>query len=409
MLIFNSQLFDYLCRHYFIYAVMSLAAEEKHTSRLLVRWTATLLVVFCLASCEIGGELVCSSNPDRVLLIYLGGDNNLSGETFQRIEAIKEGLIQSNVNSRVLLYHDPANAAPVLSELKNRNGQAIADTVAKYEEENSASEIVFAQIINEVKGKYQAKTYGLLLFSHASGWLPDGALNNPALRSVIMDGNTEMEMAAFASAIPDRAFDYIVFEACLMAGIEVAFELKDKTNLILASSAEIVSPGFTEIYPQTFGCLTDGDLTTFASQAFDYFDRQSGEMRSATLSVIRTDSLQLLAEFIANNCRTDREVDVREVQRFDRNRLYRLFFDFEDYYSRLLNSEEQRDELRRLISNCVVWKQATPSFLVNSNGFVINRHSGMTTYIPQANFPALNSRYEDTQWRKAIKKGKTSI
>jgi hypothetical protein len=359
----------------------------------------------CLASCEIGEEPVCPAVPDRVLLVYFGGDNNLSAETYHKIEAIKAGLTGNESNRKILVYHDPANAKPVLTELKIRDGQAIADTVARYGEENSASASVFGRVVREVREKYPAGAYSLLLFSHASGWLPKGALGNPSLRSVVIDGDDEMEIAAFARAIPDGAFDCIVFEACLMAGMEVAYELKDKTGYILASSAEIVSPGFTEIYPGALNCLLDGNPAAFAEQVFGYFYRQEGEMRSATFSVIKTDGLQPLARFIADNCRTNRAVDVLDVQHFDRNRSYRLFFDFEDYYSRLLDSEAQRHELQRLIDDCVIWKQATPSFLLNSNGFYINRHSGLTTYIPQDNFPKLNIRYEDTEWRKAVTSG----
>jgi hypothetical protein len=340
---------------------------------------------------------------DRVLLVYLGGDNNLSGETYQKIEAIKEGLIQADAtNCKVLVYHDPANATPVLTELKSRNKQLTSDTVAIYSEENSASPSVFARIINEIKEKYPAKACGLLLFSHASGWLPQGTLNSLALRSVIMDGNTEMEIAAFAAAIPDRTFDFIVFEACFMAGIEIAYQLKDKTDYIFASTAEIVSPGFTEIYPQALTYLLNGNLTAFAAQAFDYFDRQEGEMRSATFSLIQTDRLQPLARFIAANCQLNRNVDPHTVQHFDRNRAFHLFFDFEDYYSRLLDSEVQQTEFQRLTDECVIWKQTTSSFLIYSNGFYINHYSGLTVYIQQNNFPSLNTRYEETAWQKAI-------
>jgi hypothetical protein len=310
-------------------------------------------------------------------------------------EAIRKGFIPRN--TAVVIYHDPANATPVLTELKNRNGQTVLDTMAVYEEENSASETVFARVIGDVKEKYPAKAYSLLVFSHASGWLPPGALNNPGgVRSIIMDGNAGMEMAAFARAIPDHMFDCIVFEACFMAGIEVAYELKDKTDYILASSAEIVSPGFTKIYPDALGRLLEGNLTAFAEEAFAYFDRLSGEMRSATFSIIRTEDLQPLAAFVAANCRLDRPVDILAVQRFDRNASFRLFFDFEDYYSRLLDSDAQRTELQQLVNRCVIWKKATPSFLIHSNGFPLNRHSGLTAYIPQENFPALNSRYERT-------------
>ena len=55
-----------------------------------------------------------------------------------------------------------------------------------------------------------------------------------------------MELADFASALPlpnHRKWDFILFEGCYMGSVEVAYELKDKTEAIIASSTEIVSPG----------------------------------------------------------------------------------------------------------------------------------------------------------------------
>lgn len=83
----------------------------------------------------------------------------------------------------------------------------------------------------------------------------------------------------------------------------------------------------------------------------------------------------------------------------------RLFFDFEDYYLCFLETDERRAELSGLITRCVVWKAATPGFMDQGapsfNGFAINTHSGLTTYIPQADFPYLNQEYEKLEWTKA--------
>jgi hypothetical protein len=362
----------------------------------LRRWTGLLAVCLCVISCNPAEDPAAPEPTDRVLLVYFGGDNSLSGETWQKIEAIRAGLPPGN--AKVLLYHDPKNATPVLTCLQHRQGQVSADTVAVYGEEDSATEAVFARVVDDVRAAYPARAYSLLVFSHASGWLPQGALNNPRQQSVVMDGSTEMDLAAFGRAIPDGAFDVIVFEACLMAGIEVAYELKDKTAYILASSAEIVSPGFTGIYPASLGLLLSGDPVAFGQAAFAYFDRQTGEMRAATFSVIRTAGLGALAAFVADNCQHNRPVDILALQHFDRKVSYRLFFDFEDYYARLLDTDGQRATLQSLINDCVVWKAATPSFLINYNGFHINRHSGLTVYIPQEDFPTLNNRYAATQW-----------
>ncbi|MDR0559013.1 MAG: hypothetical protein LBG92_02485 [Prevotellaceae bacterium] len=361
---------------------------------------AMLGFTFCFVSCIITDDSLCGTDYDRVLIVYFGGDNNLSGETLDKVEALKKGLTPDYARCKLLVYRDPSDNAPSLTEITNRNGKTVAETVAVYEEENSASAVVFARVVSEIKKKYHGKTYSLLLFSHGSGWLPQGALTNPRLqRSIVMDGRNEMEIADFARAIPDKTFDCIVFEACLMACVEVAYELRAKTDYILASSAEIVSPGFTEIYPVALGDLLNVNLTAFADKAFNYFDSQSGIMKSATFSIIKTAALQPLADFVAENCHLDATVDARLVQSFDRNASYRLFFDFEDYYSRLLDSDSQRQELQRLINDCVIWKKATASFLdIN-----IARHSGLTSYIVQQNFPALNAFYENMEWRKAVK------
>lgn len=84
-------------------------------------------------------------------------------------------------------------------------------------------------------------SYGFIVFSHASGWLPQGTLTSPL--SIIMDKKQEMELSDFAQAIPDKTFNYIIFEAYFMSRIEVAYELKKKSDYILASLAEILSPG----------------------------------------------------------------------------------------------------------------------------------------------------------------------
>lgn len=64
-----------------------------------------------------------------------------------------------------------------------------------------------------------------------------------ALRSVIVDGNDYMELKDFADAIPDKAFEYIVFETCFMAGIDVAYEFRDKAGYVVASSARLSRQG----------------------------------------------------------------------------------------------------------------------------------------------------------------------
>ncbi|PXV65841.1 cysteine peptidase C11 family protein [Dysgonomonas alginatilytica] len=366
----------------------------------IIKIALTAFLGIFLLSCEKDDDNYTDSTAtNHVILVYLGGDNNLSSETYQKIEAIREGW-QGGSGKKLLIYTDPADTNPSLIEIVKENGQNIKKIIRNYDEENSASKEVLSRVIGEVTSLYPSPSYGFVVFSHASGWLPQSTLTSP--RSIIMDKKQEMELSDFAQAIPDNTFDYIIFEACFMTGIEVAYELKDKADYILASSAEILSPGFTYIYPKSINHLSGSlsGLQAFGEDAFIWFDNKAGYMRSATFSIIRTSQLDPLANWIKNNCDQAKQVNISEIQHFDRYS-YRLFFDFEDYYASLLKTDNQKSELSTLISNCVVWKNATPAFMKDYNGFDIKKHSGLTTYIPQKKYSFLNEEYKKLKWYKS--------
>ncbi|GAB1415464.1 hypothetical protein MASR2M117_08700 [Paludibacter sp.] len=221
------------------------------------------------------------------------------------------------------------------------------------------------------------------------------------MRTIISDGSDQMDIIDFADAIPDRMFKYIIFEACHMAGIEVAYQLKDKTQYIIASSAEIVSPGFTAFYENHVIQLLVGNPQGFIQTVFEYYNEQEGWKQSATFSVIQTDVLSNLADFVKSHCdfSIQNTLDLSTIQHFDRGNGY-LFCDFEDFYSRLLATAEEKQQLHTLVLQCVPWKGATEWFMDGYNGFKISVHSGMTAYIQQARYSKLNENYKELEWAK---------
>lgn len=363
---------------------------------LVVKVGQALLAVVCsalLVSCV--SESDEAVPVEQVLLVYLGGDNDLSYESNEKLYAITNGYFGSP-NRRILLYQDTAEKETKLLEVKENGKMEVIET---FLEENSADPAVLARVIRQSKQRYPEARFNLLLFSHASGWLPPGALANPrSSRSILNDKGDEMRLADFAAAIPDGMFDCIVFEACFMAGIEVAWELKEKTRYIAASSAEIVSPGFTTVYKTAIDELAAGNFIQFMEEAFRYFDKQTGYLNSATFSIIETKQLDALAEFVRTHRVSDREVDLSQIQFFDRTQGRHLFYDFGDYYAALLETALEKQQLQVLMDACIVWKASTSYFMSGYNGFPIIRHSGLTTYVAQARYPWLNAAYQELKW-----------
>ncbi len=335
----------------------------------------------------------------RTVLIYMGGDNNLYKETEDKIEALRKGYKKDM--GHLLVYQDAIGVTPRLIEIfSDAQGTGKIRTLKSYQEENSASATVFNRVLEDIKKEAPSLSYGLILFSHASGWLPKSTLLKP--RTIVQDRDDDLELQDFARAIPDNFFDFMIFEACFMSGIEVLYQLKDKTDYILASSAEILSPGFTPLYPRLLPFLyePEADLKSFAEIYFEHYDLQKGDYRSATVSVIKTAGLKALADWAEQF--PDKSVSpsvLTDIQHFDRYPDYRLFFDFEDYYQRL-SSQKDHAELKSLINNVVIYKAATPAFMPAYSGFSIKSFSGITSYIPQPGFSLLNEEYKKLAWMR---------
>ena len=137
--------------------------------------TAILLAVLLCGSCI--NEEYAGPDPDlptRTIIVYLGGDNNLSEETGRKIEALRQGWTYTG--NKCLIYQDSRDGARLL---RLRGGcrttpTPYVETVREYGAENSASAETFARVLREVAAEYPADSYGLIFFSHASGWLPAG-------------------------------------------------------------------------------------------------------------------------------------------------------------------------------------------------------------------------------------------
>jgi hypothetical protein len=387
------------------------------------------LVAFLFSCCDnkIDGDL-----PKRNILFYIGGDSNLSDEATQKINLIRAGWLPGK--GEMIIYVDQRGSGASLlriNETKDADGSYGLDTLTVYGKQNSADAGVFGDVINQMMSSCPAESYGLIFFSHASGWLPEGTLVKP--RSIGGDDGEgsprrEMEYYDFASAIPDKQFDFILFEACLMADVISMYELRNKAEYILASSAEIVSPGFgginqlrTDIYKNEIMRLYDtkNDIKSvvlgFAQSYYDHIASlpEDNIYCSATLSLIKMDEMGNLAA-VTKTALQGKEMDeatlgdIDEIQGFDRprdpglgGRPYCRYFDFAQTVEKLA-SESQYTAFSKQLDKVVVWKAATNRFLVGQYGFLINRHSGLTTYIKQTVYPEINAAFENSSWYKAI-------
>lgn len=369
------------------------------------------------------GFFSCSKDPKidpnlpkgRTLLVYVALDNSLYGEMGDVHASLMEGWGNSDIDGTLLLFADSRRGSnPVLINIKKHNGEVVADTLRTYTNDNSASPELLRQVIADTKVIAPSSSYGLVLFSHATGWLPAGSFANPTgrratvanieipvMHSIFEDSGVEMEFADFVTAIPNGLFDFIASEMCFMSSVETAYALRNKTAYLMAAAPEVLSPGFTPIYITSLGLLfqPEADLERFAQGFFDYFNGLEGDYQSAAISLVKTSEMQALADFTRKLDLNLSQEQIDKVQVYDRNGKPNVFFDFRDYIAQI-GTEKEMEQLDELLDKAVIFKRSTPKLIK----LRIPKHSGLSVYIPQDDLPRLNEAYEETEWSKAIEK-----
>ena len=384
-------------------------------------------------------EVVCylEVHPKRNILFYIGaGTSGIDGDAPDKINQIRDGWEPGK--GEMLIYIDRVAQGAFLlrvNETKDAQERYGLDTLhVFYGVENSADSEVMRREINKMVSNYPADSYGMIFFSHGSGWLPEGTLNRP--RSLVIDdntgggGNKEMEYYDFAAAIPDNQFDFIILEACFMADVMVMYELRNKAEYVLASSAEILSPGFggvdninnltTETYKKEIMRLYDTKNqinSVVADFAQSYFDEisiynEADTRNSATLSLIKMDEMEKLASVTKSSLQgtsiDESELTIGSIQSFDRpgylivsGRKSSRYYDLAHVMENLVQGTRYT-AFNNQLEKTVVWKVSSKRFLLNHYGFNIEHHCGLTTYIEQDVFQFLNSEYRNSSWYKAV-------
>ncbi len=336
---------------------------------------------------------------EKTVLVYMVGNNNLSSDAANNMAAIKKGYVPEDDN--LLVYYHTQEQNPVLIKVfKDADGAVAEDTVYRFPPDRNSSTAESLKSAMQVTGTmFPAEEYGLFLWSHGTGWLPEGHYNTKSFGS---EAGKEIEIQELVSAIPYK-LSFVLFDACLMGSVEVAYQLKDSVDYIISSPTEILSTGFP--YSRIMGHIfrKPMDLESVAREYYEFYNQQNGQLRSATISLVKTGALEELAKEVKAVFEKYRDnmdnLSERDVQRYFRYNK-RWFYDLGDFI-RQLASEEDALPVLEALDKAVVYKAATPSFLEIS----INpaKFSGISTYIPIA--PAdtlLNEYYRSLEWNKAV-------
>lgn len=141
---------------------------------------------------------------DRTVLVYMLSDNSLGyyGYDTQNIKEMLQVAQAGELNGgNLIIYRDGGDTNPQLIQIKrDASGQAQKVIVREYPNRNSATGEVLSAIVDETIELFPASEYGLILWSHSTGWVPGNSSlalsrkrwTGPLTRSFGQDGSNYM-------------------------------------------------------------------------------------------------------------------------------------------------------------------------------------------------------------------------
>ncbi len=346
--------------------------------------------------------LACQNNDkqkvvDKTVIVYMAADNNLAGYARTSINQMEKGLPDNDLN--LIVYLDIPNEAPkILKIKKDKSSQIKSKVIHTFKQQNSASDEVFNKVINKILKLYPSKSYGLVLWSHSTAWLPE--TNNLQTRSFGKDKSNEMDIKDLAKVTPN-IFDYIIFESCLMGSVEVAYEFKSITPYILAAPMEILAEGMpyhkvTHLFFED--TTTEKRLKNISKAFFEYYNAKEKGYQTASISLIKTSELDELATktktIIQKNPLQKWNYKYNQLQKLD-NFSPTLLYDFLDFFAKNY-PENDYLTIKKQLEKTVMYKATTKRFL---DDYEVTNFCGLSSYVPKKD-NVYNNYYKTLNWAK---------
>lgn len=353
-------------------------------------------------------EIVVVKRPKTVLL-YMVANNNLSYDAENSISRLQNGYIPAE-EGNLLVYKHCAGMDPVLLHIKKgEEGTVVADTAYRFPPRVSATKSALTQALNVTQALFPADSYGLILWSHGTGWIPPLASSSSAAQEVSgsapqrtfgLDGKVELEIRDLAQAIPYK-LSFMLMDACFMGGIETAYEVKDSVDYYIGSPAEILTESFPyhKIMQHIF--KSTPDYAAVCKEYYDYYNAKSGAERSATVALMDCSKLAEVAEVAKRVFDQYGEriasLDLSLLQPYFRGSSSKYFYDLKDLVDAIADASLSA-EFAAALERAVPYKASTPYFIE----LPIRSFCGVSTYVPGN--PAdtkLADYYKQYKWNQA--------
>ncbi len=399
---------------------------------------AFILVTLGLASCGKDDAYDEDDYNKQTVIVYMpwSGTSSNKGlyDVFQQnLDSIESAIVSAgSIVGRVVVYINTSATEAELYEISYVNKEIVHTPIKTYSGTDYTTAEGITQILNDVQANAWALNYCMMIGCHGYGWtykddwegqpyyakaqatLPGEfsaakAQGNAASTAYpttryfgSYDATYGCDVADLAKAIAAAGMkmQFIMFDDCYMANVETAYELRDVTNYILASTSEVMAIG---VPYQTMWKYLASATPNYSSaiSAFGTF-YSSYTYPYGTLSAIDCRELSDLAYVMLEiNRRYSFDETLRDSLQVLDGFSTPIFYDLGDYVEHLCDNATMLSDFNDALSEAVPYESHTDSvysYLLVPKFIKLDKFSGITVSDPSQNTVALRGMQKTAWW-----------
>lgn len=229
----------------------------------------------------------------QMTIVYAVNHNNLSSDLVANENQMLQAMCNVDAEVYKLLVYKYTSNGPGLYEVRNSNGKCEFTLLKQYDKSIlSVSKERISEVLDDALDYYPDVESNLFFWGHGLGWVNPNKYSNNTIDSAPKsfsgysdkEGNISvtlpevygyggedvyengirvrtdyLDLDQLAEAIPDHKFEMIWFDCCYMSGIEVAYQLRNKCETLVAYPTEIMAEGlpYDKVIPRIIGSSPD--------------------------------------------------------------------------------------------------------------------------------------------------------
>lgn len=406
------------------------------------KWLYTLLVIVLAACSNEIPEQQPAKRSGRTVLAYLISNNKAGSlDTYLRDNVIDMYTALGNMKESctLLVFYRPYTGDAPLSKPTlmsfyadgrgNINNVAALtgseltfDAVCRIAQKKeytmnsqiATDPVVMEEVFTDMQTVAPSDSYGLILGSHASGWMKGTSVPTKAFGD---DDGYNIDIPDLADVLKNsfsEKLDFVLFDACMMGTAEVGYELRETTSYCIASVMETPVYGFP--YDQILPYLYSENVD-YSAVCHEFISFNKTKDAWGTCAVMDCSQMENLASAVKAKLSEWQDalssVSMQNVQQYGVNSYKYFSYDVLDFFRELgrksgvvktTDLNEAVASIQSALNQAVIAKDCLSGIDYDFEELVIDgtRFCGIGMYIPKeynpyvANKTAWNDYYEQS-------------